>query len=224
MPSKPTAAPAFAGATVEPGAYPDIRDPRVMVAVPRERRPAITALWALAERLTRLLRDAREPLIGQIKLAWWRDMMAMLASDPAMLPKGEPLLAELQAAWTHQRGGQSGLDALVDAAEAVLLAENGSERRDAAAGFGEALFRLSGGAGGVRWGLLWGAGLRDDEKEARQLFADARDQRVPPRASFQGSKALLMLDRWAAAIAARDGERRWRSEELRLLRIGLFGR
>jgi phytoene synthase len=204
----------------EASPYPDIRDPRVMVAVPRERRLAVAALWVLAERLTKLLRDAREPMIGQIKLAWWRDMMAMLASDPAMLPKGEPLLAELQAAW----GGQSGLDALVDAAEVMLLAENGAERRDAAAGFGEALFRLSGGAGGARWGLLWGAGLQRGEAEARQLFAGARDRPAPPRASFRGNKALLMLDRWAAAIAARSGERRWRSEELRLLRIGLFGR
>ena len=208
----------------EASPYPDIRDPRVMVAVPRERRPAIAALWALAERLTKLLRDAREPMSGQIKLAWGRDTPALLARDPAALPKGEPLLAELQAAWTDQGGGQSGLDALVDAAEAMLLAERGAERRDAAAGFGEALFSLSGGAGGARWGLLWGAGLQQGEAEARQLFADARDRPPPPRALFGGNKALLMLDRWAAAIAARDGERRWRSEELRLLRIGLFGR
>src|SRR3546814_10883892 len=74
--------------------YPDMRDPRVMVAVPRDRRPAMAGLWGLAARLTKLLLDAREPLIGQIKLAWWRDMMAMIASDPAALPKGEPLLAE----------------------------------------------------------------------------------------------------------------------------------
>lgn len=204
----------------EASRYPDIRDPRVMVAVPRERRPAMAALWALAERLARLIGDAREPMIGQIKLAWWRDMMAMLATDPAALPKGEPLLAELQATWA----GQDGLDALVDAAEAMLLAENEAERREAAAGFGEALFRLSSGAGGARWGLLWGAGLQAGEGEGRQFLADARDQPAPPRASFGGSKALLMLDRWAAAIAARDGERRWRSEGLRLLRIGLFGR
>ena len=68
--------------------YPDIRDPRVMVAVPRARREALAVLWALAERLTKLLADAREPMIGQIKLAWWRDMAGLLASDPAALPKG----------------------------------------------------------------------------------------------------------------------------------------
>lgn len=200
--------------------YPDIRDPRVMVAVPRDRRAAVTALWALAERLTRLLRDAREPLIGQIKLAWWRDMMALLASDPAALPKGEPLLAELQATWA----GQGGLGTLVDAAEPMLLAEEDSARRDAAMAFGEALFALSGGGGGARWGLVWGAGLQEGATEGRQLFAAARNRPAPPRISFHGSRALTMLDRWAAAIAARDGERRWRSEGLLLLRIGLIGR
>lgn len=191
-----------------------------MVAVHRERRPAVAALWALAERLTKLLQDAREPLIGQIKLAWWRDMTTMLASDPAALPKGEPLLAELQASWA----GQGGLDTLVDAAEAMLVAEDDGERRDAAAAFGEALFALSGAKGGARWGLLWGAGLQEGAREARQLFADACNQPTPPRVFFRGNKALLMLDRWAACIAANDGERRWRAEGLLLFRIGLTGR
>lgn len=203
----------------EANLYPDIRDPRVMVAVPRDRRPHVAALWALAERLTALLRDAREPLIGQIKLAWWRDMMAILASDPAALPKGEPLLAELRASWA----GQGGLEALVDAVEAMLLAEDDSARRDAATGFGEALFRLSGGAGGARWGLLWGAALQESEAEARALFADAAGLAPSPRAMFGGGRALLMLDRWAGAIAARGGARHWRSEGLLLFRIGLIG-
>ena len=190
-----------------------------MVAVPRERRPAIAGLWVLAERLTKLLQDAREPLIGQIKLAWWRDMMAMLARDPAALPKGEPLLAELQATWA----GQGGLDTLVDAAEAMLLAEDATARRDAAA-FGEALFTLSGGGGGARWGLVWGAMLQEGGQEGRDLFAAARNRPAPPRVSFGGNRASVMLDRWAVAIARHDGERRWRGEGLLLLRLGLIGR
>ena len=199
--------------------YPDIRDSRVMVAVPRDRRARMTALWALAERLTGLLRDTREPLIGQIKLAWWRDMMVMLADDPGALPKGEPLLAELQASWA----GQGGLDQLVDAAEAMLLAEDAAARYDGAAAYGEALFHLSGGHGGTRWGLLWGASLQESEADARRLFAGAA-RLAPPRAMFGGNRALLMLDRWARAIAARGGERHWRREGLLLLRIGLIGR
>ncbi|MDR6834963.1 MULTISPECIES: hypothetical protein [unclassified Sphingopyxis] len=207
---------------LEASLYPDIRDPRVMVAVPRERRTAIATLWAFAERLTRLLIDAREPLIGQIKLAWWRDMAAMLARDPEGLPKGEPLLAELTATWA----GQGGLDTIVDAAEAMLLAEDAADRRTAAADFGARLFALSGGDadGGRRWGLLWGASVQGGAEEARELLAAARDCAPPPRSIFAASRALLMLDRWAATIAESDGERRWRREGLLLLRIGLIGR
>jgi 15-cis-phytoene synthase len=202
--------------------YPDIRDPRVMVAVPRERRAAMAALWAFAERLTNLLVDAREPLIGQIKLAWWRDMAAMLARDPDSLPKGEPLLAALTATWARQ----GGLDTLVDAVEAMLLAEDGADRRTAATDFGARLFALSGGDadGGRRWGLLWGASVQTGAQEARELLDAARDCAPPPRSIFAANRALLMLDRWAGTIAGKDGERRWRSEGLLLLRIGLMGR
>ncbi|MHA4836988.1 hypothetical protein [Sphingopyxis sp. MSC1_008] len=199
-----------------------MRDPRVLVSVPHARRAAMSALWGLAARLTKLLLDAREPLIGQIKLAWWRDMMAMLANDPAALPKGEPLLAELQATLA----GQSGLDALVDAAEAMLLAEDDAERRAASESFGGQLFTLSGGeaAGGKRWGLLWGAGVEDGEREARDLLGQAKSLAAPSRRVFAGNRSLLMLDRWAAAIASHDGERHLRSEGMLLLRLGLFGR
>ncbi|BBB08154.1 hypothetical protein [Sphingopyxis sp. EG6] len=202
--------------------YPDIRDPRVMVAVPRERRAAMAALWDFAERLTNLLIGAREPLIGQIKLAWWRDMAAMLARDPDSLPKGEPLLAALTATWARQ----GGLDTLVDAAEAMLLAEDVADRHTAATEFGARLFALSGGDadGGRRWGLLWGASVQAGAEEARELLAAARDCAPPPRSIFAANRALLMLDRWAGAIAGNDGERRWRSEGLLLLRLGLIGR
>jgi phytoene synthase len=117
-----------------------------------------------------------------------------------------------------------GLDTLVDATEAMLLAEDEAGRRDAAQGFGEALFVLSGGGDGSRWGLLWGAILQEGEAEARRLLADARGRPAASRASFAGNKALLMLDRWAGAIVSRDGDREWRSEGLLLLRIGLIGR
>ncbi len=202
--------------------YPDARDPRIMVAVPRDRRAAIAALWAFAERLTKLLHDAREPLIGQIKLAWWRDMAALLAENPAALPKGEPLLAELAASWA----GQAGLDTLVDAAEAMLVADGAAAHDAAARAFGGALFALSGAPadGGARWGLVWGAALQEGTSDAQHFFATARNLLPPPRVLFTGNRALLMLDRWAGAIAAQDGERRWRREGLLLLRLGLFGR
>ena len=94
------------------------------------------------------------------------------------------------------------IEALVDAAEAVLLAEDAAARTAAGAAFGEALFALSGGAGGARWGLVWLAGQQETADAAAQLFRDACNRAAPPR-GLLGSKALLMLDRWSAAIAAR---------------------
>ena len=55
-------------------------------------RPAFTLLLQLDARFADIVRKAREPMIAQIKLAWWRDAFA---TEPALRPKGEPLLQSL---------------------------------------------------------------------------------------------------------------------------------
>ena len=57
-------------------------------------RPAFTLLLQLDVRFADIVRKAREPMIAQIKLAWWRDAFA---AEPALRPKGEPLLQSLGA-------------------------------------------------------------------------------------------------------------------------------
>ncbi len=57
-------------------------------------RPAFTLLLQLDVRFAGIVRKAREPMIAQIKLAWWRDAFAL---EPAQRPKGEPLLQALGA-------------------------------------------------------------------------------------------------------------------------------
>jgi len=59
-----------------------------------------------------VVRTAREPILAQLKLAWWRDR---LSADPAGWPKGEPLLARLSG-WTDP----AGLVPLVDGWEGLL--------------------------------------------------------------------------------------------------------
>jgi phytoene synthase len=71
------------------------------------------ALLALDARLAGIVRGDGEPVIAQMKLAWWRER---LAQDPQDWPLGEPLLALL-------RQGQlatSALAPLVDGWEALL--------------------------------------------------------------------------------------------------------
>ena len=57
-------------------------------------RPALTLLLQLDARFADIVHKAREPMIAQIKLAWWRDAFA---TEPALRPKGEPLLQALGA-------------------------------------------------------------------------------------------------------------------------------
>ena len=57
--------------------------------VPARHHPAIRALWSLDATLGTVLAGGREPLISQIKLAWWRDALEALDRSP---PPAEPIL------------------------------------------------------------------------------------------------------------------------------------
>ncbi len=205
-----------------------MRDPRVMVMVGREERAAMTSLWALVERLSRLLFDARDPLVAQIKLAWWRDMLGHLANDPTQLPEGEPLLSKLRDSWSQG----SDLAALTEPVENMIFAEDDAARIAGASDFGDRTFALCHGASplegrpaaGARWGLVWGAMLQSEREAAHTLLARAGRLPKSARTDFHDQKALFTLDRWAQAIALRAGERQWRREALLLLRLGIFGR
>lgn len=68
---------------------------------------------ALDSRLAGVIRQAREPVLAQLRLAWWRDR---LGQAPVERPRGEPLLARLEQ-W---QGCEAALIALVDGWEALL--------------------------------------------------------------------------------------------------------
>ena len=87
---------------------------RLAVAyAPAPARPAWVALVLFDHRLSRAVAGASSPLIGQLKLAWWRDRMRESASH---WPGREPLLAAL-APFDPERVT---LEALVDAWEGLI--------------------------------------------------------------------------------------------------------
>ena len=90
---------------------PDIR--LALAYAPKRVRPLQLAAFALDARLAGIVGNAREVLIAQIKLAWWRER---LAEPPARRPVGEPLLAAL-ADW---KAPVDPLLALIDGWEAML--------------------------------------------------------------------------------------------------------
>ena len=85
-------------------------------ALPRD-RPAYRALFLLDNRLAEIVAGSSEIMIGQLRLAWWRDV---LSTEPALRPSGEPTIAALGESWGD---AASGLTDLVDAWEALLVAE-----------------------------------------------------------------------------------------------------
>ena len=80
---------------------------------PAATRAHALALMALDNRLAGIIRQGGEPVIAQIKLAWWRDR---LGERPDAWPGGEPLLAALRS-WP---GGAATLVPLVDGWEGSL--------------------------------------------------------------------------------------------------------
>ena len=81
---------------------------------PRKTRAAFLAYFALDNALGEIIRQAREPMLAQIRLAWWRDMLANAGKER---PQGN-LLVELVKEWPPQ---SDALSRLVDGWESLLV-------------------------------------------------------------------------------------------------------
>ncbi|PEQ11251.1 hypothetical protein B2G71_18375 [Novosphingobium sp. PC22D] len=81
---------------------------------PRSARDPWLAFLALDARLASLLRSASEPMLAQLRLAWWRETLGGAAHWPA----GDPVLAAL-GSW---RGRHAALVPLVEGWEALTAA------------------------------------------------------------------------------------------------------
>jgi phytoene synthase len=70
----------------------ELADPERALAVayaPADRRAALTTLFLLDERFGQVVASTAEPMIGMMRLAWWREALEKLDRDPA---PAEPLL------------------------------------------------------------------------------------------------------------------------------------
>lgn len=89
---------------------------------PSDVRSAFALLLQIDNRFAEILRNAREPMIAQIKMAWWREAFASAAETR---PKGEPLLQALNEA--GDRIPLRALEALALAWEQLLGSEKFSQ-------------------------------------------------------------------------------------------------
>lgn len=84
---------------------------------PAPLRLTMRVYFALDRRLSQLVGKTTEPMLGQMRLAWWRDM---LAKPEDQRPNGDAVLDVIGAHW---KGRAHALIPLVDAWE-ILVAED----------------------------------------------------------------------------------------------------
>lgn len=188
---------------------------------PAPLRMPTLALLALDARLAATVRSAREPVLAQLRLAWWRER---LNEDASHWPKGEPLLAAL-ASW---RGEHGGLAALVDGWEALC----------GEAPHGAANLTALIDARGEAFAAL--AALAGDRSAADDVCAAARDWAAKDMAarfahpddlgalrSIGGKGAAARLPRSLRPLAVLRGAEGGKQDVLtfaKAVRLGLLGR
>lgn len=207
---------------------PDDLPPALRLALayaPAAARMPMAALFALDTRLSRAGGQSGEPLILQMKLAWWRDQLGKPAEQ---WPRGEPILDAL---------AQTSIDpvalvALVDGWETLLVCE----QMDLAVieGFAEGRARA--------WQAVAGSlGCDEDTAPAarRWALADLAGQMPPGEGRAMvwslaepGRTYLPRLLRPLAVLDALAGRARRRDAALLdgpiglalAMRVGIFGR
>jgi phytoene synthase len=95
------------------------------------RRAEVVAIYALNEALARVGETVSQPLIGEIRLAWWRERIEDLANGRAI--PAEPTLQALAAPIAEKRLPPSLIEALIEARgldlEANPFADSGALAR-----------------------------------------------------------------------------------------------
>ncbi len=194
---------------------------------PARARPATEALLALDARLAAILRVRREPIAAQLRLAWWRDVLARPAAE---WPRGEPVLDAL-----HGWRDPSGLSDLAVGWEALLVDTlTPAAIAEFVAGRGRAFVCLAGELGVEQsgsaeeaariWALADLAANISDRTERAMVVQYGRDLVLPPLSASLRPLAVLAglgaraLELGGAPLLSGPGS------TLLALRIGLAGR
>jgi len=90
---------------------------RILSVVPETRKPAVTAVLALITELQRIPDLIKEPMMGEIRYAWWREAIVDLGAG---IVRGHPIVEALDAAGAQHDGGDT-LLAIVEDCEDLWI-------------------------------------------------------------------------------------------------------
>lgn len=193
---------------------PDILLPEAGLALawsPQKVRGPLSIAFQLDRRLARIVARTSEPMLGQMRLAWWRDA---LGTPPADRPRGD---AVLDAIGTHWAGREAALVQMVDGWEVLVTADRlgGAEidafgqQRGAFFGALDDDFSSPGkdrvAAAGFRWALADAAAGVSDEGERAALVEAGLARFGGGGAMPQALRGLAVLDALALRALRRGG-------------------
>ena len=212
---------------------PDPLPPEAGLALawsPKKVRGPLSTVFQLDRRLARIVARTSEPMLGQMRLAWWRDALGTPIADR---PRGD---AVLDAIGEHWRGRETTLLAMIDGWEVLLTAEHlGPAEIDAfgaqrGAFFGaladdlsaETIARLA--TAGFRWALADAAAGVSDAGERAALVEAGLARFGPDGALPRSLRGLAVLEALSRRALRRGGRplMEGRSAPLVALRAAIF--
>lgn len=201
-----------------------------LVYAPASARQQTLAMLALDTRLAGLIRRSSEPMLAQLRLAWWREA---IAQNPAKWPQGEPVLAALRS-WGEHAGAAT---ALVDGWEALTapppltgtqIAAFVEGRAGAAAALALALERPQDEAAARQLGRIWAVEdvtmrlAREDERTSALSLAEAHGGMPRIGRPLRALRVLAGLSRRRRLAGGEDGVTS-PAALLEALKLGLLG-
>lgn len=207
----------------------EIRSPEAQLALahsPGEVRDALRIFLDLDARLARIVAGTSEPMLGQMRLAWWRDTLRLPVDER---PRGDAVLDAIGKQWQAR---EDALIGLVDGWENML-----AEQLDRETAMGFASGRASGLAAiagtpdaalaqsAQRWALVDAAVHLPDGEERELLLDLARSMPAPTRLA-RPYRGIAILDALALRSLKRGGRplMEGRSAALTAIRAAIFGR
>ncbi|HTG38123.1 squalene/phytoene synthase family protein [Sphingomonas sp.] len=183
-----------AASTFAPGAEARAAERRLILSyAPADTRAGVAALFDLDATLADVLRQAREPMIAQMRLTWWHDALSRLDSAP---PPAQPVLTALAGEVLAHGVAGAELARLVEGWEALLDGDpaDPTARASFAHSHGGRLFRLAARR------LAVDSALPDPAGQGWALADLSRSLSDPAAAAAAADEARALLDQ---ALAVR---------------------
>lgn len=195
-------------------------------------RPALASFFALDRRFGQIVAKTSEPVMGQMRLAWWREQLEKPVGDR---PAGDFLLDAVSQYWAGQ---EEGMVSLVDGWEELLVIDNLTRAEakrfcsNRARPLALLAARCGSGAGvraqaaGERWAAADAAVHVSSDEEREVLLATGLGRTSGKGGIPRSMRGLAVLEALALRSMRRGGRPLMdgRGAALTALRAGLLGR